>query len=376
MIQAMDAAAQWSAVLARDAAFDGRFVYAVRTTGVYCRPSCPSRRPARPNVAFYAGPDAAERDGFRPCRRCRPRAPRYGAEALAARACALLDARVGADDPRITLAALADELGVSAFHLQRTFTRVMGVSPRAYLEARRVGRLRRALGDAASVTAAAQDAGFASSSRLYERTGAHLGMTPTAYRRGGEGVRVRYGLAACALGRLLVAVTDRGVCAVRIGEDDEALVDELRRELPRASLERDEQTTQPWVEAVAALASGRPPGRSLPLDVRATAFQRRVWQALQRIPAGVTRSYGEIAAALGLPGGARAVARACASNPVALVVPCHRVVRGDGSLADYRWGRWRKEKLLQVEAQELTPAAEERTPRPPRSPAPVRRARG
>jgi AraC family transcriptional regulator of adaptative response/methylated-DNA-[protein]-cysteine methyltransferase len=336
----------WKAVRDRDRARDGTFVYAVRTTGVFCRPSCPSRRPLRDNVTFFPTPADAERAGFRACARCGPTGPPAAAARAVERAAAWLEARLG---ERVTLAELARAVGVSPFHLQRTFRRMLGLSPRAFQEARRLDRFRRLVRGGESVGSATYGAGFGSSRGLYESARAGLGMTPAAYRRGGEREAIRFGTAATPLGRLLVARTARGVCAVSLGDGDPGLERALRAEFPRASLERDDGAMAGWLEAVATQAAGGPPAE-LPLDLRGTAFQLRVWQALREIPRGQSRSYGALAASLGAPRGARAVARACATNRVALLVPCHRVVAGGGGLGGYRWGASRKARLLDGEA--------------------------
>lgn len=337
----------WAAVLARDPRFDGCFVYAVASTGVFCRPVCPSRRPHRRNVSFFATPDAAAAAGFRPCRRCRPAA---GDPSPALRA--VERARVYLDEhpeERVTLERLARVAHLSPTHLQRTFKRLVGVSPREYAAARRAERLREGLRGGKSVSRASFDAGYGSSSRVYEQGAERLGMTPAAYRRGGRGMRVRFSIVESPLGRLMVAATERGVCAVTLGEDDAELEAALRRELPNADLRRADSDLEAWTQRVVAHLANAAEPLELPLDVRATAFQLRVWSALREIPAGSTASYGEVAERIGAPSAARAVARACASNPVALVIPCHRVVRGDGGLGGYRWGTERKRRLLEAE---------------------------
>jgi AraC family transcriptional regulator of adaptative response/methylated-DNA-[protein]-cysteine methyltransferase len=340
--------AKWTAVLDRDARSDGAFVYAVRTTGVYCRPSCPSRRPHRENVAFFGTADDAEGAAFRPCRRCRPRTSGNPTVLAVRRACAFLDAHL--DEP-VTLEALGTEVGLSPFHLQRTFKRETGVSPREYTRARRAERLKSGLQNGQTVTTALFDAGYGSGSRVYETADAELGMTPATYRAGGRGMHIRFALVGSPLGRLLVGATGRGLCAVKLGDDDRALEAGLRREYPRASFDRTDAGLAREVAALLALIDGqeRGPAPSLPVDVQATAFQRRVWQALREIPSGSTRSYGEVATAIGRPSAARAVARACASNPVAVLVPCHRVIRDNGALGGYRWGIERKQRLLDAE---------------------------
>lgn len=350
METAMDPETAWRAVQTRDAGADGAFVYAVSSTGIYCRPSCPSRRPARQNVSFFAAPEEAERAGYRPCRRCRPRSggPADAVRAVE-RACAWIEAHL--DEP-VTLEALGGEVGLSPWHLQRTFKRLTGMSPGEYARARRLDRLKGRLRQGDDVATATYEAGYGSGSRVYEQADARLGMTPATYRKGGQGVSIRYATAASSLGRLLVAVTGRGVCAVTLGDTDETLEAALRREYPGAAIEKAEPGEPGlggWIDAVVRCLEGAEPCLQLPLDVRATAFQQRVWKALQEIPYGETRSYGEVAAALGRPEAARAVARACAGNPVALAVPCHRVVRADGEPGGYRWGAERKKRLLERE---------------------------
>jgi AraC family transcriptional regulator of adaptative response/methylated-DNA-[protein]-cysteine methyltransferase len=339
---------RWRAVEVRDAAFDGAFVYAVGSTGVYCRPSCPSRRPHRRHVAFFGLPEAAERAGFRACLRCRPRQARArdGRIEAVRSACRFIEER---DDGPPTLAALAAHVGLSPHHLQRTFKRIVGVTPRQYADARRLDRLKARLRAGDQVAGALYEVGYGSSSRLYERAPSQLGMTPATYRRGGKGARIGYSIVAGPLGRLLVAATARGVCAVYLGADDGALEAALRREYPAAEIARDDAGLGRWVGALGEHLDGRRPDLDLPVDVRATAFQRQVWEALQAIPYGATRSYGEVARAIGRPTAARAVARACATNPVAVVVPCHRVVAADGGLGGYRWGVKRKRALLAKE---------------------------
>jgi AraC family transcriptional regulator of adaptative response/methylated-DNA-[protein]-cysteine methyltransferase len=330
---------RWQIVLERDARFDGEFVYAVQSTGIYCRPSCPSRRPRREGVAFFAGPEQAEGAGYRACRRCRPR-EYSGHEAqldLVRRVCRYIE-----ESARVpSLDELGKEFHMSPYHLQRTFKRLAGVTPRQYAEALRSQE---------TVTAALHEAGYGSSSSLYAGAGEQLGMTPAAYRDGGRAQEIAYTLVDSPLGRLLVAATERGVCAVSLGDRDRALVEAMEREYPGARIRRDESGLREWTEALLHYLSGEAPHLDLPLDVQATAFQQRVWEALRAIPYGETRSYGEIAASLGHPSATRAVARACATNPVSLVIPCHRAVRKDGGLGGYRWGVERKERLLEIES--------------------------
>ncbi len=347
-VPAMTDADRWTAVLARDATLDGAFVYAVVTTGVYCRPSCPSRRPRRENVCFFEAPEGAAVAGFRPCRRCRPhRAPALDPAVVYVRAaCQFIEEAEGVP----SLDDLAGHIGVSPFHLQRTFKRVTGLSPRDYAHAVRAGRFRAFLRAGDDVAGAAYEAGFGSASRVYESAPGQLGMTPATYKRGGAGARMRYAVVSSALGLLMVAATERGVAFVALGDGEAGLVAALRAEFPKADIERDGGTLGEWTASVLRLVDGHEPDAELPLDVRATAFQWRVWRELMAIPAGETRSYSQIAAALGNPKAQRAVARACATNRVALVVPCHRAVREDGGLGGYRWGLGRKERLLTVEA--------------------------
>ncbi len=342
----MQAETRWKLVLARDSHSDGAFVYAVRSTGVYCRPSCASRRPRREQVVFFPLPAAAERAGFRPCRRCKPEQAKSADTQLelVRRVCRELDAGAGES---VTLSTLAERLNLSSFHLQRTFKRVMGISPREYQDARRIERLKKELKDNRSVTYALYEAGFGSSSRLYE--GTKLGMTPLTYGRGGRGMTIRYAIVQSPLGRLLLASTERGVCRVGMGEDDAALAADLRDEFPAADIRRDDAALRSWSNSLIKHVNGWRPSAELPLDIRATAFQKRVWETLKKIPVGSTRSYAEVARAVGKPRAARAVARACATNPVALLIPCHRVVRGDGSLGGYHWGIERKKQLLERE---------------------------
>ena len=335
---------KWQQVMARDARQDGRFVFAVRTTGVYCRPSCPSRRPRRDSVEFFAGPPEAERAGYRACLRCKPTEISSQARYVS-RARQLLDNAEGI----VTLAALSKRLGLSPFHLQRLFKRATGLSPREYQSARRMQQVKGGLRKGEDVTTALYDAGFGSPSRLYEKAPQQLGMTPGAYRRGGAGATIIFAITATRLGYLLVAATERGLCAVRFGESATELERDLRREFHAASPHRDDAAMKRYVAPLAAAVRGENTVIDLPLDVRATAFQMRVWEKLRQVPRGETRSYGDIARAIGEPGAVRAVARACASNPVALAVPCHRIVRSDGDLAGYRWGVERKKKLLNAE---------------------------
>ena len=340
---------RWRAILARDRRQDGRFVFGVRSTGIYCRPSCPARKPGRQNVVFYPHPDAAERAGFRACLRCHPRRhpEAHPHAALVRRVAAYIEEH--APEERMTLVALAREAGLSPYHVQRTFRRATGISPRQYADAVRLGTLKERLKRKEPVTMAMVESGYGSSSRLYERSPQALGMTPGDYRAGGTGARIAYTVAKTEIGSLMVAATERGICSIRIGELEGAASEALRREFPAATVRRDETALGRWVRAVVRHLSGQSTRLDLPLDVRATAFQWRVWEALRAIPYGETRSYREVARIVGSPRAARAVGRACATNPVALIIPCHRVVRGDGSLGGYAWGLEVKRSLLERE---------------------------
>ncbi len=342
----------WTAVLERDARFDGQFVYAVDSTHIYCRPTCPSRRPRRTHVRFFGGPEEAEAAGYRACQRCRPRQGEESSQAAAVRrACEYLEANL---EESPTLSDVAEAVEMSPWHLHRTFKAVLGMSPRQYAARLKAERFRGEVRRGESVAGATYGAGYGSSSRLYETADASLGMTPGVYRRGGQGMSIRYTTAPSPFGRLLVAATERGICAVNLGDEgdeDAGLEAGLRREYPNAEIERDDAALQKWLAAVQPILDGRSgAARDLPLDLQATAFQWQVWRALQEIPRGETRTYGQVAAALGRPGAARAVAQACATNRVAVVVPCHRVVRGDGEPGGYRWGEERKQRILGSEA--------------------------
>jgi len=338
---------RWAAVQARLREADGLFYYSVRSTGVYCRPSCPSRGAKRANVAFHATRLDAESAGFRPCLRCKPDQPPLAERqaAAVAQACRLIDA--ASEEP--DLGTLAEACGMSRFHFHRVFKAHTGITPKAYAAARRAERLKQGLAQADSVTAAAYDAGFNSSGRFYAASPGVLGMTPGRYRSGGGGERIHFAVAACSLGALLVAATDKGICSILLGDDPDALVRDLQDRFPKAELVGAEAGFEATVAQVVAFVEAPRIGLDLPLDLRGTAFQQRVWQALRSIPAGRTVGYAELAAQLGMPQGARAVAGACAANPVAIAVPCHRVVRNDGSISGYRWGVERKRVLLERE---------------------------
>ncbi len=337
----------WLRVLERDPGADGEFVYGVASTGIYCRPSCTSRRPLRRHVRFFDGPADAEHAGFRACRRCGGRPGQASAPALVERACRLVSQ--AESDRQPSLSELATRLRVSPSQLHRAFRATLGISPKQYADALRAGRLKTLLKHDQPVTAALYEAGYGSSSRLYERTDAELGMTPDAYRRGGLGMHIHYVVVRSALGYLLVGATERGICSIKLGDAAKPLEEDLRREYPKATVSRDLGKLSPAVVGLAEFVAGQRPPSDLPLDVQGTAFQRRVWACLQRIPLGRTKSYGEVAQAIGQPGSARAVARACASNHAALVIPCHRVVAGDGTTGGYHWGQVRKERLLAIE---------------------------
>jgi len=339
------AARYWQATLARDSRADGAFVLAVRSTRIYCRPSCPARRPLRRNVVFFKTREEAERQGFRPCLRCRPNeiaAP----VALVQRAAQHL---ADSSEDGIQLAGLAGQLGTAEATLRRAFLQVTGLKPRELAEAMRVKRFKELLRSGKSITDALYETGYGSSSRVYERSNAQLGMTPATYRKGGKGMKIGYTIANSPLGKVLVGATERGVSAVYLGDAEGKLISELREEYPRAELAPAPDSYQRWVREIVQRIEGKQPRLELPLDIQATAFQRRVWQELQKIPRGRTRTYSQVARSLGQPKAVRAVARACATNPVSIVVPCHRVIREDGTLAGYRWGLSRKEQLLKQE---------------------------
>ncbi|HEU4747797.1 MAG TPA: bifunctional DNA-binding transcriptional regulator/O6-methylguanine-DNA methyltransferase Ada [Gemmatimonadaceae bacterium] len=355
----------WNSVLNRDESADGAFVYAVATTGVYCRPSCPSRRPKRGNVRFYYSAKAAERAGFRACHRCLPQNGVSSSRAAVARARDYIDrAIIASGEERITLERISHEAGVSPHHLQRKFREVVGLTPAEYARARRSERLKEELRRGETVSRATFGAGYGSSSRLYESANAQLGMTPSTYQRGGTGADIEWVVAKTSLGYLLVAATERGICSVTLGDDSLTLEQRLAAEYPAAnrryvpvdgSVLANSPTSSKlarWVRQVVANVESEQGGsaRDIPLDLKATAFQWKVWRELQKIPRGETRSYSEIAAAIGSPRATRAVASACANNPVAVVIPCHRVLRRNGELGGYRWGLDRKRQLLEKES--------------------------
>ncbi|SHH51252.1 bifunctional DNA-binding transcriptional regulator/O6-methylguanine-DNA methyltransferase Ada [Massilia sp. CF038] len=340
-------AARWAALAQRDAQADGAFWYSVSSTGVYCRPSCGARAALRKHVAFHDTREAAEAAGFRPCQRCKPDQPPLAERhaQVVERACRLIDASV--DEP--DLDSLAAACGMSRFHFHRIFKAHTGITPKAYAAAQRAQRLTTALGQAGSVTDAIYAAGFNSSGRFYAGAPARLGMTPKAWRAGGSGEAIRFAIGACTLGAILVASTARGICAILMGDDPEQLARDLQDRFPAAELQGADRGYEDTVAKVIGLIEAPGVGLDLPLDVRGTAFQQRVWEALRQIPSGATVSYAELAARLGIVAGARAIAGACAANPVAVAIPCHRVVRQDGALSGYRWGIERKRALLDRE---------------------------
>src|SRR5579864_8235553 len=339
--------ARWSVVVARDAKHDGEFVFAVSSTGVYCRPSCSARRPRRENVQFFARPDQAEQAGYRACLRCRPKSFTGNEQSDTTKAiCRFIEQHL--DEP-LTLGRLGKEFRQSPFHLQRRFKAALGITPREYADSCRLRLLKRGLQAGDNVTRAMYDAGYGSSSRLYERTASQLGMTPDKYRRGAIAAAIRYACFDSPLGRMLIAATDKGICAIQFADSDDELEQGLRHEFPFANRRRDDDAMQAWKKDLLRQMRGQRSNSALPLDIQATAFQRRVWAHLQSIPFGSTRSYAAVAKAIGQPTATRAVARACATNPVAVAIPCHRVVRESGDMGGYRWGLDRKKMLLEME---------------------------
>jgi AraC family transcriptional regulator of adaptative response/methylated-DNA-[protein]-cysteine methyltransferase len=340
--------ARWEAVVARDASFDGQFYYSVETTGVYCRPSCASRLAKRANVRFHDTRADAERAGFRPCKRCKPDQPsldQLHADKVA-QACRLIEDA----DEAPKLDALAETVGLSPYHFHRIFKQALGVTPKAYATAHRTKRVRARLGESGTVTGAIYDAGFNSNGRFYANASEMLGMTPSDFRAGGSGQQIRFAIGECSLGRILVAASDKGICAIFFGDDRESLLRDLKHQFPRARLVGGDKAFEQLTAKVVGFVEDPAKGLDLPLDVRGTAFQHRVWDALRRIPPGSTASYAEIAEKIGAPKAVRAVARACATNPIAVAIPCHRVVRSDGALSGYRGGVERKRALLAKEA--------------------------
>jgi AraC family transcriptional regulator, regulatory protein of adaptative response / methylated-DNA-[protein]-cysteine methyltransferase len=343
----MDPNLFWQSVIDRDSSMDGLFVFAVHTTGIYCRPSCPSRRPQRRNVVFFDAPVNAERAGFRACRRCKPNENVVSHRSLAERARLIIDENSD-DFEKLSLSTLADQLKVSQFQLHRAFKKTFGLTPRQYSESRRLARFKQNVRQGNTVTNALYEAGYGSSSRLYEKSSVKLGMTPASYQRGGKGATIHYSIAPCEVGLLLTAATERGLCAVRFGDSKQKLVAELTKEFPEAELIKEENSK--WTKLVSDAIHGEKRKEQLPLDIQATAFEWRVWNYLRTLSAGVTNTYGEVAKAIGQPTASRAVARACAANPVAVVIPCHRVVPATGGVGGYRWGSKRKQQILELEA--------------------------
>jgi AraC family transcriptional regulator of adaptative response/methylated-DNA-[protein]-cysteine methyltransferase len=337
---------KWRAVVERDETKDGLFVLAVRSTGIYCKPSCSARHPNLEQVVFFSRPDEAERSGFRACKRCHPREVRPSARAeLIQTTCRYIEANL---DEKLTLKNLSHQAGLSQFHFQRTFKRILGISPRQYVEARRLEKVKSSLTNGETVTNSLYNAGFTSKSRLYEKN-TQLGVSPGIFRRGGEGLFILYTIVDSPIGHVLLAATERGACAVCMGASDEAVEAALKEDYYAANLHRDDEGMKKWAEALLSYFDGHEFPRDLPLDVQATAFQCRVWKEIQSIPYGQTATYSTIAKSLGAPQATRAVARACATNPVAIVIPCHRVIGKDGSLRGYAWGVKRKKTLLSLE---------------------------
>lgn len=337
----------WRAVEARDARFDGAFVFGVKTTGIFCRPSCSARKPKRENVSFYDGCREAEVEGFRACLRCKPKNEHVVDPQIemVLRACELIDT-----EDQLSLETLSGELGLSTSHFQRTFKNIVGISPKKYAEAKRLQRFKSEIRDGSDVVTAMYDAGYGSSSRLYEKAAENLGMTPAIYKKGGKGMNINYIITDCELGKLLVARTPRGICSVTFGDSDRELRDGLNKEFPNAEIAENDRDLKTAVDAIIKYLDGENKRLVLPLDLQATAFQMQVWDFLRRIPYGETRSYSEVAAEMGDKKKVRAVAQACAKNRVALLIPCHRVIASDGKLSGYRWGIERKKKLLAAEA--------------------------
>lgn len=341
----LDDEACYQAVLNRDRTQDGKFVTAVRTTGIYCRPSCPARTPKRENVTFYRTPAEAEAAGFRACKRCSPNTQAFEAD-LAEQICRYVDSHL---DQRLSLDELGTVVVISPQHLQRMFKRTLGISPREYIAARRLDHLKTRLKAGDTVTEALYDAGFSSSSRLYENAPEKLGMTPADYKSGAQGLNIRYTIAPSSLGYVLAAATNKGICAVMLDDEPDTMVTKLHDEFHGAHIQPDTDSLREPLAGVLAYIEGQQPHIELPLDIRGTAFQQRVWQALQAIPYGETRSYSQVAESIGQPEATRAVASAIANNHIAVVIPCHRVIRQDGSMGGYKWGLARKQALLQRE---------------------------
>lgn len=352
-LRQLDDETRWQAVLERNPSFNDVFVFGVRSTGIYCRPSCPSRRPGRNQVIYFPSFETAEAASFRACKRCNPgvRGERNKIVQLVMRACRIIESQT---EGAISLKALSEDLNVSSHHLQRTFKNVTGVTPRQYAAAHRLEQFKNLIDNGSDVTGAMYNAGYGSSRGLYESASERMGMTPATYSKGGKGMEIRFTIVDCYLGRMLVAATERGVCAVSFGDDDNTLEAALRATYKAADILSDETRLRDWIVMLLNYLSGSEPHIELPLDVQATAFQLRVWDELRKIPYGATRSYGEVARAIGQPNATRAVASACAANSVALAIPCHRVVRDDGKISGYRWGTKRKRRLLENESAQRT----------------------
>lgn len=345
----MDEEDLWQSILKRDHRWDGIFVYAVLSTGIYCRPSCSSRKPRRDNVVFFSLPEVAEQVGFRACKRCQPdqivtQDPQVE---LIRKVCRYIEANL---ESPLTLQVLSNHFHLSTYHLQRTFKRLTGITPQQYTEACRMKQIMVDLSEGREIMSTLYNAGYNSSSRLYNKAFLQLGMTPAVYKKGGQEIQIVYTTVECLFGYLLVAATDKGICAVQIGDTENGLKEAFFKLFKRAAIERDDLALSGWVQEILDHLDGKHPHLELPLDIQATAFQKRVWQALREIPYGSTRTYREIAEAIGQPSAVRAVARACATNPAALLIPCHRVIRSDGNLGGYRWGIERKQVLLHKEA--------------------------
>jgi AraC family transcriptional regulator of adaptative response/methylated-DNA-[protein]-cysteine methyltransferase len=354
VVQAIQDEERWAAVLAKDAQRDGTFVFAVKTTGIYCRPSCPARPAKRQNVAFFDTTVEAAHAGYRACKRCKPDGASQDQrrQALVLQACQAIERAIDQGEPNLLLDDLATQVGLSPHHFHRIFKSTTGLTPRQYQKAVQARRVSTVLKDAASVTEAMYDAGFSSSGRFYEDAGASLGMAPSSLRRGAAGERIRYTVDRSPLGMMLVAATDRGVCAIEFADAKAELVERLKARFPKASFEQGDEMFRQWVAQILSYLELPKGSLDLPLDVQGTAFQRRVWQALQAIPSGETVSYSELARRLGQASAVRAVASACANNQIAVAIPCHRVVRTGGALAGYRWGVARKAELLRRESDE------------------------
>jgi AraC family transcriptional regulator, regulatory protein of adaptative response / methylated-DNA-[protein]-cysteine methyltransferase len=339
---------QWQGVLQKDASLDGQYFFAVKTTGIYCRPSCPSRTPKRTNVSFFLTSEQARSAGFRACLRCAPDglSKREQQTKAILQACRIIDESV----EKISLANLAAQVNLSAHHFHRVFKEVTGVTPQDYFKARQIAQIGQSLKSTGSVTAAIYDAGFSSSGRFYESTNAMLGMTPKAFKAGGAGEAIRVSIRTCSLGLVLIAATQRGICTIEFGDDEKILTEKLSARFPNAVLLTNDKQFDDWLEQLLIFIEAPTKALNLPLDIRGTAFQQQVWKALQDIPVGITASYSEVAKRIAKPKAARAVATACASNVLAVAIPCHRVVRGTGELSGYRWGVERKKKLLAMEA--------------------------